>query len=61
MILRLQIATSGQVSASEVIYSDLSANVTDYLVGRFVAAKFKPAEKNGQALDAAILLKVDVE
>lgn len=61
MILRLLINESGAVDVAEVIYSELPSDVAELLVKRFAAAWFKPAVRNGEAAEASILLRIDID
>lgn len=61
MILRLQIGISGNVESKEVIYSDLPDAVGKELLGRFGAARYSPALRNGRAVEASVLFRVDVD
>lgn len=61
LILALDIDDQGVPSGAEVIYSELPMETTGELVKRFVAAKFKPALKGGQAIAGSVLLRIDVE
>lgn len=61
LILALDVDDQGVPSSAEVIYSELPMETTGELVKRFVAAKFRPALKGGQAIAGSVLLRIDVE
>lgn len=61
MILALKIDARGVASGADVVYSELPAATTDLLVSRFLGAEFRPAMKAGQAVEASILLRIDIE
>lgn len=61
MILHLEVDASGDVRFSEVIYSELPDAVGQELRRRFGEARFRPAQRNGSAVDASVLLRVDVD
>lgn len=61
IILHLQIDESGVVDAADVIYSEVSSDVTELLLRQFASARFKPAVKNGKAAEASILLRVAID
>lgn len=61
VILALDVDDQGGVSSAKVIYSELPMETTGELVKRFVAARFRPALKGGQAIAGSLLLRIDVE
>ena len=61
MILRLRVLESGSVGEAEIIYSGLPADLSETLREQFAMAQFKPAEREGQVVDAELLLRVDVD
>lgn len=61
LILALDVDDQGGGSSAEVIYSELPMETTGELVKRFVAARYRPAFKGGQAIAGSILLRIDVE
>lgn len=61
LILSLDVNADGVVDASEIVYSELPADVTQLIERKFATAKFKPAAVNGEPRRSRVLFRVDVD
>jgi len=61
MVFALEVDDQGLPGKVEVIYSELPPETAELLIGRFTAARFRPAMKGGRATAASILMRIDVQ
>nr|MBL8410251.1 energy transducer TonB [Dechloromonas sp.] len=61
MILHFEISNEGVVEFAEVLHSNLPPETQMNIVTTFKGARFTPATRDGEAVGASLLMRIDVE